>query len=70
MPHALPRKPTAARPRTKSFLTVGEAADKADVATSTIRAWINAEILKATRVVTRWRVDPQALDELLRGNPK
>ena len=61
---ARPRNPTTTL---RPFLTVGEAAAKAYVVPSTIRAWIEADILKATRVVTRWRIDPQALDELLKG---
>jgi excisionase family DNA binding protein len=49
------------------MLTVVEAARRVGRSTSTVRRWIRRGLLPAAMAGGRWRIDPDALDELRDG---
>lgn len=49
------------------MLTVVEAAQRVGRSTSTVRRWIRSGLLPAAMAGGRWRIDPDALDELRDG---
>jgi excisionase family DNA binding protein len=49
------------------MLTVAEAAQRVGRSTSTIRRWIRCGLLPAAMAAGRWRIEPDALDELRDG---
>jgi excisionase family DNA binding protein len=49
------------------MLTVVEAAQRVGRSTSTIRGWIRSGLLPAAMAAGRWRIEPDALDELRDG---
>jgi hypothetical protein len=51
----------------RDFLTPPEAARRARVTRQCVTKWCDRVPGLAVRVVGRWRVDPAALDRLLRG---
>ena len=51
----------------RPFLTVGEAARRAYVGSNAMRSWCERGIVRATWVVSHWRIDPDDLDRVLAG---
>lgn len=63
-----PRAPIRNRPiANRPFLTVGEAARRAYVGNNAMRSWCERGIVRATWVVSHWRIDPADLDRVLAG---
>lgn len=54
-------------PNSRQFLPPSEAALRAGVTARSVTDWCHSVPGLAVRVVGRWRVDPAALDRLLRG---